>query len=110
MGRFVRGEVVVVPFPFSDLTDTKRRPALVVAQLEGNDLVLCQITSVNRGDKYAVSLAELDFVAGSLKHLSFICPNRIFTAESSIVIRSIGHISEGKLAQVLEVIADIFNR
>ena len=65
---------------------------------------------MNRGDKYAVSLAELDFVAGSLKHLSFICPNRIFTAQSSIVIRSIGHISEGKLAQVLEVIADIFNR
>jgi len=42
MERFVRGDVVVVPFPFSDLTQAKRRPALVIAELEGNDLILCQ--------------------------------------------------------------------
>ena len=45
MARFVRGDVVVVPFPFSDLTQTKRRPALVLKDLPGEDLILCQITS-----------------------------------------------------------------
>jgi len=45
MARFVVGDVVIVPFPFSDLTQTKRRPALVVAGLSGEDLILCQITS-----------------------------------------------------------------
>ncbi|MFI5273274.1 MAG: hypothetical protein ACHQ4H_09625 [Ktedonobacterales bacterium] len=45
MGRFVRGDVVVIPFPFSDLTATKRRPALVVADLPGDDVILRQITS-----------------------------------------------------------------
>lgn len=45
MERFVKGNVVVVPFPFSDLTQAKRRPALIIAELEGNDLILCQITS-----------------------------------------------------------------
>jgi len=45
MERFVKGDVVVVPFPFSDLTRAKRRPALVIAELEGDDLILCQITS-----------------------------------------------------------------
>lgn len=44
MATFVKGDVVVVPFPFSDLTRAKRRPALVVAELEGDDLILCQIT------------------------------------------------------------------
>ncbi len=37
MERFVKGDVVVVPFPFSDLTQAKRRPALVIAELEGKD-------------------------------------------------------------------------
>jgi mRNA interferase MazF len=45
MAGFVKGDVVIVPFPFSDLTQAKRRPALVVANLRGNDLILCQITS-----------------------------------------------------------------
>jgi hypothetical protein len=46
MARFVVGDVVIVPFPFSDLTQTKRRPALVVASLSGEDLILCQITRI----------------------------------------------------------------
>ena len=45
MARFVKGDVVVVPFPFSDLSQAKRRPALVISVLEGDDLILCQITS-----------------------------------------------------------------
>ena len=45
MAKFVKGEVVVIPFPFSDLNQAKRRPALILAALEGDDLILCQITS-----------------------------------------------------------------
>jgi len=56
LARFVKGDVVVVPFPFSDLTHAKRRPALVVAELEGDDLILCQITSQRIKDRFAVSI------------------------------------------------------
>ena len=45
MAEFVKGDVVVVPFPFSDLSQAKRRPALVISKLDGDDLILCQITS-----------------------------------------------------------------
>jgi mRNA interferase MazF len=45
MAKFVVSDVIIVPFPFSDLTQTKRRPALVVAGLAGEDLILCQIAS-----------------------------------------------------------------
>ncbi|WP_368489570.1 hypothetical protein [Clostridium sp. BJN0013] len=52
MGEFIEGDVVVVPFPFSDLSNSKRRPALVLANLEGYDLILSQITSKNICDIY----------------------------------------------------------
>jgi len=67
MVRSVKEDVVVVPFPFSDLTQAKRRPALVLAQLEGNDRILCQITSQHVRDPYAIELNDSDFEVGSLK-------------------------------------------
>jgi mRNA interferase MazF len=51
MAAFVKGDVLVVPFPFSDLTDAKRRPALVVATLTRNGLILCLITSQETTDQ-----------------------------------------------------------
>ena len=54
----MKGDVVVVPFPFSDLCQAKRRPALVVSELEGDDLVLCQITSQRIRDSYAIPLED----------------------------------------------------
>ncbi|MEH2090107.1 type II toxin-antitoxin system PemK/MazF family toxin [Nostoc sp.] len=61
MAGFVKGDVVIVPFPFSDLTQTKRRPALVIATLQGNDLILCQITSQSVSDIYAIELNNSNF-------------------------------------------------
>ncbi len=84
MGRFVKGDVVVVPFPFSDLTMSKRRPALVLADLTGDDLVLCQITSQTIRDAYAIDLQDADFVSGTLNKPSNIRPNRLFTADRHI--------------------------
>lgn len=51
MERFIKGNVIVVPFPFSDLTRARRRPVLVTAELEGDDLILCQITSQRIRDR-----------------------------------------------------------
>lgn len=56
MARFVVSDVVIVPFPFSDLSDAKWRPALVLATLMGNDLILCQITSQGAIDGCAVEV------------------------------------------------------
>jgi mRNA interferase MazF len=54
MGKPVTGEVVVLPFPQTNLQAGERRPALVVANLAGDDLILCQITSQARHDGYSV--------------------------------------------------------
>ena len=102
MERFVKGDVVVVPFPFSDLTQAKRRPALVIAELEGDDLILCQITSQSVGDRYAVSIDESDFETGTLRRKSNVRPNRIFTADRHIILYRVGHLKPEKTVQVIE--------
>ena len=66
MGKFVRGDIVIVPFPFSDLTSSKRRPALVLVDLKGDDLILCQITSQSLNDDMAVTVDLTDVEKGTL--------------------------------------------
>lgn len=100
MGAFVVGDVVVAPFPFSDLSATKKRPALVVASLTGNDVILCQITSQAVRDSYAVPLSDRDFTSGGVHQASNIRPNRLFTAETSIILYRAGTISTAKLQEV----------
>ena len=107
MERFVKGDVVVVPFPFSDLSNAKRRPALVVADLKGDDLILCQITSQQVRDDYAIELTEEDFQFGSLKKKSNIRPNRIFTADKGIILYRVGRLREKKLEEVIAKIISI---
>ncbi len=107
MARFVKGEVVVVPFPFSDLTQAKRRPALVLAQLAGDDRILCQITSQHVRDSYAIALDDADFETGSLKHPSNVRPNRLFTADNHIILYRIGRLHAGKFTEVLEKVVEI---
>lgn len=92
MAKFVKGDVVVVPFPFSDLSQSKRRPALIIVPLEGNDAILCQITSKTIKDNYAIAIDDIDFGSGSLKQSGNIRPNRLFTADSHIILYRIGSI------------------
>jgi mRNA interferase MazF len=102
LGRFVKGDVVVLNFPFSDLSQTKRRPALVLATLQGNEVILCQITSQARVDAYSLHLELRDFSSGGLNKSRRIGPNRIFTADEAIIAYSAGHISETKLGEVVD--------
>jgi mRNA interferase MazF len=85
VGSFVKGDVVILPFPFSDLSGARRRPALVVAELRGDDLIVCQITSQSRSDAYGVPLSPGDFASGALNQASTVRPNRIFTADSRVI-------------------------
>lgn len=107
MEKLVKGDIVVIPFPFSDLSEAKRRPAMVVAKLEGNDLILCQITSKNTRDSYSIPLSEKEFMAGTLKQDSNIRPNKIFTADNSLIEYKAGTLKETKTKQVTEKICEI---
>jgi len=56
--------------------------------LDGDDLILCQITSQANKDKQAVIIADDDFESGGLKQVSNVRPNHLFTMDSKIVLGS----------------------
>ena len=108
MVRFIKGDVVIVPFPFSDLSNSKKRPAIVLADLQSDDLILAQITSRMISDQYAIKLDNSHFEDGSLNKDSNIRPNKIFTAEKSIILYKIGRLRPEKMEQVTNNVVKIF--
>ncbi len=107
MEKFIKGEVVVVPFPFSDLTVSKRRPAIIIVNLKGEDLILSQITSKDIKDEYSIPISENDFKKGSLKQDSNVRPNRLFTADKNIILYSIGKLKKQKISQIINRLVEI---
>lgn len=81
----MKGDIVIIPFPFSDLTGSKRRPALVIADRGSTDVLLCQSTSQAKFDDNEVGLTRNDFVSGGLPIDSNIRPNKVFTADRRII-------------------------
>jgi mRNA interferase MazF len=110
MERFVKGDVVVLQFPFSNLAASKKRPALVVAALQGDDVVLCQITSQTRLDSYSIELQHSDFKQGGLSSISLLCPNKLFTADRSILMYKAGALKEKKTREVVASICSILQK
>jgi mRNA interferase MazF len=110
MDRFVKGDVVVVPFPFSDLSGSKRRPALVLTDLRGDDIMICQITSQPTGDMFALTVKSEDFLSGSLLVDSYILSSRVFTTDKHIILRKIGTITPELMNKVIDAIIYILKQ
>lgn len=108
MGKPVAGDVVVLPFPQTNLQTGKRRPALVVADLPGDDLILCQITSQIRSDGFSIPLTQADFQSGRLMQDSYIRPQRLFTVEKSVILYTAGQITTSKLSEVKTKLRQLF--
>lgn len=109
MGKPVAGDVVVLPFPQTNLQPGKRRPALVLVDLPGDDLILCQITSQVRRDSHSITLDTGDFESGHLNVRSHIRPHRLFTVEKSVVIYTAAKISVAKLDEALAKARQLFS-
>ena len=90
MGPVQPGLVIFVRFPFSDLSASKLRPAVVLAQAGGVAWILCQVTSNPYGDRGAVALATTSFASGGLGRESFARPSKLFTASQSLFVRTAG--------------------
>ena len=108
MEKFKVGDVVSVTFPFSNLKGQKLRPALILAQVEFDNLILCQITSKPYSSKTAIRIEVSDFIKGSLPVISFVRPDKLFTADASIIKSTAGELTPKIRIKILQRVRRLF--
>jgi mRNA interferase MazF len=97
------GAVVLVRFPFSDLSQFKLRPAIILADAGRDDWILCQITSNPYGDARAIRLADASFSEGGLPLTSYVRPAKILTGNKLLMIRQVGTVKSEVVSEIVEV-------
>ena len=93
------GTIVLTRFPFTDLTSTKRRSAVVLSKVDGNDtdVIVGFISSVipktlNVTD-FVLQTVDIDFYKTGLKTISVFKMNKLATLDSSIFTGELGEVS-----------------
>lgn len=108
MERPIAGDVIVSPFPFSNLRGQKLRPALILANAEFGNFILCQITSKPYSSKTAIRLVDSEFKTGKLPVTSYIRPDKLFTAEAGIIVKTAGQLTDKKKQIALNTVRKMF--
>jgi len=101
------GSVVLVPFPFSDLSQSKLRPAVVLADVGRGDWILCQVTSSPYADAKAIRLANSDFEKGSLRVVSYARPGKLFTANQELLVSEVGILNDKAFNRLLDAVVGV---
>ena len=104
MGVPAIGDVVLVPFPFSDLSSAKVRPAVALADVGRGDWVLCQITTNPYGDPHALPLPTSEFASGKPLAASYARPGKLFTSSASLIIRTVGKLNDSASNRILDAV------
>jgi mRNA interferase MazF len=109
--NLAKGDVVLVPFPFTDLSQTKLRPAIVLyVQPEGEDITLCFISSQNLDrvsrDELIIDLSHPEFAPTGLKSTSKVRVSRV-TLEQQLIKRKLGRLGLQLLENVDSILVDI---
>ncbi len=101
------GAVVLVRFPFSDLTHSKLRPAVVLVDSGLDDAILCQVTSNPYADSGAIELTDEAFEQGSLRRTSYARPGKLFTANESLIVREVGMLAPEAHQKIVEGVIEL---
>jgi mRNA interferase MazF len=99
------GDVVLMDFPFSDLSGSKLRPAVVLSVVRYTDVIVCQVTTNNATG--ALTVLGTDLAQGKLALTSYVRPERLFTADGKLVKRKIGRLTPAKLNLVRDAVIAI---
>ncbi|MBS3092262.1 type II toxin-antitoxin system PemK/MazF family toxin [Candidatus Pacearchaeota archaeon] len=104
-------DIVLIPFPYSNLTGSKRRPAIIISNEKLNkmqDRICCLVTT--KAHKDDLEITKNSFVSGSLPFKSFVKPHRIFTINEEIVIKKLCTISSDFHDKIIARLNDYVKR
>ncbi len=106
---FEQGDIVIIPFPFTDLSAVKQRPVLIISNREYNhsaeDIVVCGITSNLEEASFSVMVSNCDLSEGKIPVESRIKVDKLFTLKQSLIIKKVAHIKPDILKKVKEEIS-----
>lgn len=102
--------IVVMPFPFSDLSGTKLRPAVILADAGHGDWVLCQITSNPYSDPNAIRLTGAELQKGALNTVSFARPTKLFTANENLIVKRVAILKSNAFKSIVTVTLDALRK
>jgi mRNA interferase MazF len=105
MARFVAGDVVILPFPFTNQADSKKRPALVLCSTPDDDLLVCMITSAAYGTE-SIPLDKKNLESSGLRIPSVVRPDRLLIVSPELVIKKTGRLSKEMTGAVKSRIAE----
>ena len=103
------GVVVLLPFPFSDLSASRLRPAVVLAGAGRGDWILYQVTSRPYADPLAVEISASDFRTGSLHMTSYARPGKLFTANEGLMTAQVGELTPEAFGRVLDAVVALLS-
>ena len=101
------GSVILFPFPFSDLSNSKLRPAVALADAGKGDWGMCQVTSNSYSDPRAVELDGGSFQRGSLHLISYARPGKLFTANQRLMVRQVGELKADALQLIVDAVVEL---
>ncbi|MBI2100442.1 MAG: type II toxin-antitoxin system PemK/MazF family toxin [Candidatus Vogelbacteria bacterium] len=105
------GDIILVPFPFTDLSGDKVRPALILASV-GSNSIMAMISSTRHGKKwpsdYDILDNDADFAASGLKVSSRIHLGKLATIEAKIILGQLGFLTQKHCQQINKKLARLF--
>lgn len=103
--KYKQGDIVFLPFPFTDLSSAKQRPAVIISQngLNYPNYIVAKITSVIRADRCSFAI-QPDDTDVPLKYESEVRTNDLVTIHHSLIMRKIASFKKDALIQLTEAI------
>lgn len=105
--------IILIPFPYTDLSGAKKRPALVISSVDFNiksdDVICCLITSNPEDRQHTIKITNENMESGFLEFESKVKPYRIFTINKKLIYRILGRLNIDKSKLVIEEINKIVN-
>jgi mRNA interferase MazF len=107
-------DIIMIPFPYTDLTEIKQRPAIIVSNNNYNDslddVVVCAVTSKFQRDEFSVELLDKDLDYGKLPEISFVKAHKLLTIHKSKIIKKYSRVNEDYFSLIQDRIADLIER